>query len=408
MHTNFATLRTHVRPLFFLVSAAVVASCLLASSSANAQSCLDTAPPLTAITQPHDYVQKRSSSYDRTGANADMRPVAPGETLTVLDESGPGAITHIWFTIASPEPYHLKKLVLRIYWDSESTPSVEAPIGDFFGLGLGDYFTFASAPLQVAPEKALNSWFVMPFQKHARITVTNDGEQKVGALYFNIDYRACAKPLPAETLYFHAQYRQASPNKGWTAAWKNNGDPKVDSRTNTTGEDNYVWMEAAGRGQFAGVTMTVLQNQDYWWGEGDDMFFIDGEKTPSINGTGSEDYFLGAWDFGGGHSFSYPLIGAHIVGEERAGGHSSLYRFHLDSPITFKHSFKATIEHGHANHRSDNFYSVAYWYQSEPHAAFPALPPVSDRIPRLQHTGGPGNAATDNATKANATKDNAP
>jgi hypothetical protein len=362
---------------------------LACTSLSAAQSCVDTAAPLTAITQAHDYVQKRSSSYDRSGGNADYRPLAPGETLTVLDDSGPGVITHLWFTIASDEQFHLKKLVLRMFWDSESSPSVEAPIGDFFGLGLGEYFLYQSMPLFVAPDKALNSFFVMPFQKHARITVSNEGSQKVNALYYNIDYRSCAKPLPAETLYFHSQYRQATPNRGWTSEWRDNGDPKVDKKTNLNGEDNYVWMEATGRGQFAGVTMSVFQNQDYWWGEGDDMFFVDGEKTPSINGTGSEDYFLGAWDFGT-HSFSYPLFGAHIVGEERAGGHSSLYRFHLDSPITFTKSFKATIEHGHANHRSDNFYSVAYWYQTEPHSPFPALPAVEDRLSRLRATGGPG------------------
>jgi hypothetical protein len=363
---------------------------LACASFATAQSCLDSSAPLWSLASPHDYTQKRSSSYDRAGGNADARPIAPGETLSVLDDSGPGVITHLWFTIASPEAFHLKKLVLRIYWDSESTPSVEAPIGDFFGLGLGDYFLYQSTPLAVAPDKALNSFFVMPFQKHARITVTNEGQRKVDALYFNVDYRACGKPLPTETLYFHAQYRQAAPNHGWTSDWTNNGDPKVDKKNNLTGEENYVWTEATGRGQFAGVTMSVLQNQDYWWGEGDDMFFVDGEKRPSINGTGSEDYFLGAWDFGGGHSFSYPLFGAHIVGEERAGGHSSVYRFHLDSPITFTKSFKATIEHGHANHRSDNFYSVAYWYQAEPHAPFPSLPAVEDRLPRLRATGGPG------------------
>jgi len=359
---------------------------------AAAQSCLDMGSPLTAVTQPHDYTLKRSSSYDRSGGNADARPVAPGETLTVLDDSGPGAVTHVWFTIASSEEFHLKKLVLRIFWDGESTPSVETPIGDFFGLGLGEYFLYQSMPLSVAPDKALNSFFLMPFQKHARMTVTNEGQQEVDALYFNIDYRACFKPLPVDTLYFHAQYRQAAPNRGWTGDWKNNGDPKVDNRSNLAGEDNYVWMEATGRGQFAGVSMSVFQNQDYWWGEGDDMFFVDGEKRPSINGTGSEDYFLGAWDFGS-HSFSYPLFGAHIVGEERAGGHTSVYRFHLDSPITFSKSFKATIEHGHANHRSDNFYSVAYWYQGEPHAAFPVLPAVTDRLPRLYATGGPGSVS---------------
>ena len=372
--------------LFFLTLA------VLASASLSAaQSCVDTTAPLTAITQAHDYVQKRSSSYDRSGGNADYRPLAPGETLTVLDDSGPGLITHLWFTIASDEQFHLKKLVLRMFWDSESSPSVETPIGDFFGLGLGEYFLYQSMPLSVAPDKALNSFFVMPFQKHARITVSNEGSKKVDALYYNIDYRSCAKPLPVDTLYFHSQYRQATPNRGWTSEWRDNGDPKVDKKANLNGEDNYVWMEATGRGQFAGVTMSVFQNQDYWWGEGDDMFFVDGEKTPSINGTGSEDYFLGAWDFGT-HSFSYPLFGAHIVGEERAGGHSSLYRFHLDSPITFTKSFKATIEHGHANHRSDNFYSVAYWYQTEPHSPFPALPAVEDRLPRLRATGGPGSA----------------
>ena len=200
-----------------------------------------------------------------------------------------------------------------------------------------------------------------------------------------------AKPLPADTLYFHAQYRQATPNHGWTNQWQSNGDPYVNGKPNLIGESNYVWLEAAGRGHFVGVTMSVLQNQDGWWGEGDDMFFIDGDKLPTIEGTGSEDYFLGAWDFGG-KPFSYDLFGAPVVGEEVAGGRSSVYRFHLDSPIPFTQSIRATIEHGHANHRSDNYFSVAYWYQTEPHAPFPALPPVEERLPKLYPVGGPGNA----------------
>ena len=346
---------------------------------------------LSNLTWPHDYVLKRASSWDRTGANADARRIAPGETLTVLDDSGPGVVTHVWFTIASGERYHLKKLVLRMYWDHESTPSVEAPIGDFFGLGLGEYFTYQSLPLAVGSVKALNSYFPMPFQKSARITVTNEGTQTVGACYFNIEYRIYPKPLPADTLYFHAQYRQAAPNHGWTNDWKSNGDPLVNTKPNLYGEGNYVWLEATGRGHFVGVTMSVLQNQDGWWGEGDDMFFIDGAKLPSIEGTGSEDYFTGAWDFGD-KPFAYEFFGAPVKGEEVAGSHSSVYRFHLDSPIPFTKSFRATIEHGHANHRSDSFYSVAYWYQTEPHAPFPALPPVEERIPKLYPVGGPGNA----------------
>jgi len=349
-----------------------------------------TAAAKVDLTQPQDYVLKRVSSFDRSGGNADYRQIPPGQTLTVLDVDGPGTLTHIWFTLSSHEATHLKKLVLRMYWDREATPSVETPLGDFFGLGLGDYYTWESELLSVAHERALNSFFPMAFQQHARITVSNEGQQMVDAFYFNLDYRAQAHPLPAETLYFHAQFRQAQPNRGWTNEWTNNGDPRVDDVKNLDGKDNYVWMEAAGKGHYVGVTMSILQNQDFWWGEGDDMFFIDGDPHPSITGTGSEDYFLGAYDFGE-HSFSYRFFGAPVKGEERAGSRSSVYRFHLDSPITFTKSLRATIEHGHANHRSDNFYSVAYWYQTEPHAPFPVLPPVHQRLPKLQPVGGPGN-----------------
>ncbi len=335
-----------------------------------------TGAPMARLTQAKDYVLRRASSYDRTGGNADYRTVAPGETLTLVDAAGPGVISHVWITIASPEAYHLKKLALRMYWDGETTPSVETPVGDFFGLGLGDYFLYQSTPLAVGSDKALNSFFPMPFQKQARITVTNEGHEKVEAFYFNIDYRVPSKPLPADTLYFHAQYRQATPCK----AIKGNG-------LNVDGQDNYVWMEATGRGHFVGVTLSVMENADGWWGEGDDMFFIDGEKTPSINGTGSEDYFLGAWDFSGG-PFAYALFGAPVRGPERAGARWSVYRFHLDSPITFTKSLRATIEHGTANDRADDFYSVAYWYQTEPHAAFPPLPPVEERLPKLHPAGG--------------------
>jgi hypothetical protein len=309
----------------------------------------------------------------------------------VLNADGPGTIAHIWFTIADREPYHLKRIVLRMYWDNETNPSVEAPIGDFFGLGLGYYYRWQSELLSVGSEKSLNCFFPMPFERHARIAVTNEGKLPIDALYYNIDYRTYSHPLPPHTLYFHAEYRQAQPNHGWTNKWQSNGDALVNDKKNLNGAGNYVWMEAKGHGQYVGVTMSVLQNQDMWWGEGDDMFFIDGSPMPSIQGTGSEDYFLGAWDFGG-QPFSYQLYGAPVVGQELAGGRSSVYRFHLASPIPFTKSFKATIEHGHANARSDNYYSVAYWYQSEPHEAFTPLPAVEERIPELQPVGGPGNS----------------
>jgi hypothetical protein len=375
----------------FIVAALVyVLICFAICKSVAAQVDNNHSAQLSGLIAPHDYVQKRASSYDRSGGNDDFVKIAPGNTITLLDDAGPGVITHIWITIASSEKYHLKKLALRMYWDDEATPSVEAPVGDFFGLGLGDYFQFESTPLAVASDKALNSFFPMPFHRRARITIANEGSEDVDAFYFNIDYQSLKKDLPADTMYFHAQYRQAAPAHGWTTQWESNGDPTVNTKKNIDGENNYVWMEATGRGHFVGVTMSILQNQDGWWGEGDDMFFVDGEKRPSMNGTGSEDYFLGAWDFGD-RPFSYALFGAPVKGSEFAGSRSSVYRFHLDSPIPFTKSLRATIEHGHANHRSDNFYSVAYWYQVEPHAAFPTLPTVEQRIPRIYPVGGPGN-----------------
>jgi hypothetical protein len=365
----------------------VLVACCVFSSAAVAQTASEW---LAGWPQNKDYVQKRASSYDRSGGNADYRKIAPGDTLVLMDEAGPGEITHFWTTMWA-DGQALKALVLRMYWDEEKAPSVESPLGDFFGLGLGDYVIYESAPLAVAPNRALNSFFPMPFQKHARITLTNEGSKEVPNFYFNIDYRAYSRPLPSDLLYFHAQYRQASPNHGWTNQWQSNGDKIVEDKKNTNGEGNYVWMEAKGSGHFVGVTMSLLQNQDGWWGEGDDMFFIDGEQVPSIIGTGSEDYFLGAFSFGE-RPFAYAQFGAPVKGEERAGGRTSVYRFHLDSPITFTKSLKATIEHGHANVRSDNYFSVAYWYQTEPHATFPALPSLPDRLPQLHSVGGPGNA----------------
>ena len=261
-----------------------------------------------------------------------------GDALTIPREIRPrNHYPHLDRTLGSSGGTSLKKLVLRMYWDDETSASVEAPLGDFFGLGLGDYFQFESIPLVVAPDKALNCFFPMPFRKRARITITNEGKEDVDSFYFNIDYQALNKDLPADTMYFHAQYRQATPAKGWTNQWESNDTPAVTAKKNLDGENNYVWLEASGQGHFVGVTMSILQNQDGWWGEGDDMFFVDGEKHPSINGTGSEDYFLGAWDFGE-QPFSYALFGAPVKGAELAGSRSSVYRFHLDSPIPFTKS----------------------------------------------------------------------
>ncbi|HEY3627913.1 MAG TPA: glycoside hydrolase family 172 protein [Terracidiphilus sp.] len=351
----------------------------------------DAADRLLAPARLRSYKARRSSSWDRSGGNADSVPVEVGQTATILDVKAAGVVTHVWFTIASDDQHHLKNLVLRAWWDGESSPSIEAPIGDFFGLGLGEYFIYQSALLTVAPVKALNSYFAMPFASAAKITVTNEGKKKTDALYFAVDY-VTLPSLPEDVGRFHAQYRQAAPCKGWTDKWGNEYGDDINAKKNLNGEGNYIFLEAIGRGHFVGVTQAVEQNQDFWFGEGDDMIFIDEDTSPTINGTGTEDYFNGAWDFSG-QPFAYLHNGApYIVDAERIGGRYCLYRWHTESPIAFEKSIKVTIEHGHANHRSDNFYSVAYWYQTEPHAQFPALPAPETRVPRIFHVGGAGPA----------------
>jgi hypothetical protein len=340
-----------------------------------------------------DYQNRRAASYDKTGGNADFVGIEPGQTVTLLEATGAGIVTHIWFTINSDEDSHLKKLVLRAYWDGESAPSVEVPLGDFFGLALGEYFLYQSALTTVASVKALNAYFPMPFGKSARVSVTNEGKKRTDNFYSNIDY-VNLKELPADLAYFHAQYRQATPCRGWTDNWSRNYEPLIEGRKNLNGEGNYVFMEAQGAGHFVGVTHGILQNQDGWPGEGDEMIFIDGQTLPEINGTGTEDYYNGAWDFGGvddPRPFGYLHNGAPLmVNPERVGGRYCLYRWHLESPVAFQKSIRVTMEHGHANHRSDNFYTTAFWYQTEPHAAFPALPDAEARVPRVMQVGGPG------------------
>jgi hypothetical protein len=269
------------------------------------------------------YKTCRSSSWDRTGANDDSVKVEPGGVATLVDITGAGVITHLWFTINSSDEYHLKNLLLRAWWDNEPMPSVEVPIGDFFGLGLGEYFTYQSALVAVAPMKALNAYFQMPFSSAAKLTVTNEGKIRTDSLYFAVDY-VTFPTLPADVGRFHAQYRQAAPNRGWSDNWKNNWDDPVGDKKNLDGVTNYVFMEATGKGHFVGVSHAVEQNQDGWFGEGDDMIFIDGDTQPTINGTGTEDYYNGAWDFGG-QSFAYLHNGAPQISDpERADWRSVL------------------------------------------------------------------------------------
>ena len=387
---NEETFRARRRLLGGMVSATGVSAAAMLGM--NAPAAAAPAPPteqapeqLFSLARLRSYSNRRSSSWDRTGGNADAVPVDPGQSATILDVSGAGVITHVWFTISSPDRMHLKNLVLRAWWDGESSPSVQVPIGDFFGIGLGEYFTYQSALLAVANVKALNSYFRMPYASAARMTVTNDGPDRVHSLYFAVDYIALPS-IPADLGRFHAQYRQATPCKAVSGNGKN-----------LDGRDNYVFLEATGRGHVVGVTQSVLQNQNGWFGEGDDMIFIDGSSQPVINGTGTEDFYNGAWDFGLQPFANLHQGAPYIVDPERIGGRYSMYRWFLEGPLAFEKSIRVTIEHGTANNRSDNFFSTAYWYQAEPHAAFPPLPAPADRVPKVFAVSGENAVAPLNA-----------
>lgn len=312
---------------------------------------------LSQLGRHQNYRSRRISSYDRTGGNNDRLSIEPGKTAVLAEIKGPAAIHHIWVTI-SAEPFYGRKIILRMYWEGEESPSVEVPIGDFFGVGHGLNRNFSSLPINCSSNgRARNCYWYMPFQKSARVTATNEGTRTVGAFYYYIDYRELPE-LPADTPCFHAQYRQEIPCQPLK---------------------NYLILDAFGHGHYVGCNMSILQRAMGWWGEGDDMIYVDGEKTPSLYGTGSEDYFSDAW---GMREDENPFYGCPLQESDfKTGSKATVYRFHLPDPIPFKKSIRVTIEHGHANDRSDYFSSVAYWYQSEPHKPFPPLPPMEDRLP---------------------------
>jgi hypothetical protein len=312
---------------------------------------------LRNLGQHQNFTSKRISSFDRTGENNDRLNIPSGETVTLADIKGPGAIHHIWVTIAA-EPFYGRKIILKMYWDGEDSPSVESPIGDFFGVGHGLNRNLSSLPISCSSEgRARNCYWYMPFKQSARITATNQGSQPVGAFYYYIDYRELPE-LAQDTPYIHASYHQEMPCQPGK---------------------NYLICEASGRGHYVGCNLSILQTTMGWWGEGDDMIYVDGEEFPSLYGTGSEDYFSDAW---GMREDENPFYGCPLQESDfLAGSKATVYRYHIPDPIPFRESIRVTIEHGHANNRSDFFSSVAYWYQDEPHKPYPKLPSVEERLP---------------------------
>lgn len=334
----------------------------------------------------------RVSSYDKAGGNYDCWTFKPGVTQTIAHMKGAGIIRHIWVTIGSSEEDYLRKIILRMYWDGERTPSVEAPIGDFFGLGHARAKNFISAPLQMSPEhgKGFNAWFPMPFHRDAILTVQNECAKPMN-LYFYIDYESYAF-LPDELLHFHAQWRRENPTKGWTKDKVNRLIKKEKGKdiwagrwkeANLDGKENYVILDAHGKGHYVGCHLDIDQfdkQVNTWYGEGDDMIFIDGDTKPTLHGTGTEDYVNMAYC--PTQDYHAPYHGLILYEGPKWRGKNSCYRYHIEDPIQFERSIKVTIEHGHANKLWNDYSSTAYWYQTEPHGAFPKLLSVKDRLPR--------------------------
>lgn len=337
--------------------------------------------------------RRRVSSYDKSGGNADFVVIKPGETAEIANITGAGDINHIWMTVADHNPVdpdsrdgaYMRKIVLKAYWDGADSPSILAPLGDFFGMGHARTENFTSAPLQMSPQdgKGLNSWWHMPFADGARFEITNECSDMVLRFYFYIDYEAFDE-LEDGLGRFHASWHRQCPTDGEEQGERSNSEYLFGAH-NTTGEGNYTILETTGRGHYVGCTFSVTNlrhTEDWnWYGEGDDMIFVDGEAwPPNLHGTGTEDYFNTAWCPSQTHHA--PYHGITLPGGPNWSGQISYYRFHVEDPVTFEKSIKVTIEHGHNNHRNDDISSVAYWYQEEV-ADNLTLAPVEDRLPRL-------------------------
>jgi hypothetical protein len=349
---------------------------------------------------------RRVSSYDRSGGNCDWITLAAGETALLADLYGCGIVRHIWCTVnayledGTTTPHYLRKIVMRAWWDGETEPSIQAPIGDFFGMGHAICKNFVSEPLSMNPKEGRGfcCYFPMPFESRARFTLENQSEGRMN-FYYYIDYEEHAS-LAAGWGRFHAQYRQERDTLGWApreAGWikKETADPpypawlpKAWTIKNTDGKDNYLILDARGKGKYVGCNLNidVFERQaNDWYGEGDDMIFIDGEPwPPSLHGTGTEDYFNTA--FCPRTEFCTPYQGITLYSGEQTGvpwsGKNSMYRFHIRDPVHFSSSILVTIEHGHANKLSNDYSSTAYWYQEEPHMPFEPFPDTAIRLPR--------------------------
>jgi len=293
----------------------------------------------------------------------------PGSTTTLAEIAGPGVIQHVWITA---DPKTFRDCILRMYWDDEPAPSVEVPLGDFFACGHGLRTKVSSLPIAVNPAGGFNSYWPLPFRKSARISIESQHRDKIEGFFYQITY--ALGPVPDAAAYFHAQWRR--------------------SLTRREQPEHTLLDGVRGQGHFVGTYLAWTQLSDGWWGEGEMKFHLDDDQEhPTICGTGTEDYFGGAWGFRGPDDreepYSTPFLGLPLVRHvENEVPKYGLYRWHILDPIRFRKAIRVTIQAlgwwpgGRFQPLTDDIASTAYWYQAEPHAAFPALPAVHERWPR--------------------------
>ncbi len=334
----------------------------------------------------------RVSSWDKTGGNYDFWTLAPGETRVLADIRGPGQITHIWFA----QPSHFREVLIRITWDDAKQPSVLCPVGDFFGLGNGIANSYESALFTASANQnnvmgydpatgqsrasmcGLNCYAPMPFRKRAKIELINESDEP-HAKWFYVDYETFTDGWDNDYGYFHAEFRRTNPFGGW-APELNIPDLEIGNTGRFAYDSNYVIAETKGRGQYIGCNLSVANICGNWWGEGDDMIWVDGYKwPPDLHGTGSEDYLGHAW----GMQPNAQLRNGSSIFEMDTKGYQTSYVFHLENPVYFQRELKVTIEVGHANHLGNDVSSVGYWYAAKPTGVFPP-PPVRQRRPVLR------------------------
>jgi hypothetical protein len=327
----------------------------------------------------------RCSSWDTSGKNADCWKIPAGKSRVLADVTGPGVITHIWMT----QRNHYRECLLKITWDNARHPSVLVPLGDFFCLGHGIVNSFQSLLFSASTQPArankfnegcaLNCYAPMPFRERAVVELINQSRED-HMQYFYVDYETVDE-IPDDLGYFHAEFRRTNPFGGWGHEVRvNTREANVVNKGKLAWENNYVILDTKGEGHYLGCNLSVTNFQGTWWGEGDDMIWVDGYRwPPDLHGTGSEDYLNQAW----GMQDNAFLHNGSSIYEGNTNGYQTSYVFHVENPVRFRKSVKATIEHGHGNHLANEMSSTAYWYAARPTKTVKP-PAVAKRMPVLR------------------------